>query len=118
MLDEGPADAAAGAVGMDGDLLDVQRAVQVVRHQVGDGHVRLVHGHPGEPGRPVPVEPVQGERLVLRDGPHAGLGEPAPGGALDDLQQGEFVRADGSDRHRAILLEEEWRLHRLSGRGR
>jgi hypothetical protein len=88
---------------MDGNLGQVEAAVDHLRDEIGDrwsGGARL---HPRPPGSLVAAEDVQGERLVLGDRRHADLAEEPPGGAFDVLEYGKLVEGGHANAHPIIV---------------
>ena len=96
-LQQRPPQAPAAVRRVDGELLDVNAAVDHVDQQVADGDVALVRDHP----RPT-IPLVRGEhhhrqRLVVGDGVHPDPTEQRAGGPLDVSQRREVLTARRSD---------------------
>jgi hypothetical protein len=94
-----PAEPAAGAAHVDGQLLDVQAAVDLAAHQERDRLAGVAGYHPQQPGRPGVLEVRQRPRIVLRHLRHADVTEHLPGRHVDILQHRQLRRRSVPDDH-------------------
>ena len=99
MLDQRPAEALAGVVGVDAHLLDVGGAVDEVEEEVAHRRVVGVDRDEGPAAVGVRGQLLDRARVVVGEQVHVELQECLPCGALDLDQQGEVVGAGGPDRH-------------------
>ena len=103
MVEQRPAEPAAGVPEVDGDLIDLQAAVEHLGHEVGDRLIGVVGYHPQLARLLAGRHDRQRPRVVLRDLGHADVREHLPGRPLYLLQAGKFFRPGHPDKHGIIV---------------
>ena len=88
---------------MDGDLLDLQAAIDQVGHQMCDGLIVAVGYHPEPAGVVAGRHHRQRPPPVPGDLGHADIAEHQPCRPLDGLQGGEFCHAGHPNAHQFIV---------------
>jgi len=86
VIEQHRADALVRVRRVNADLLDARGPVDDVDHDEADRLVVVVHGGPGAPRLPVPVQGLGGQRRAFRDGAHPHVPEGVARRQLDCLQ--------------------------------